>query len=317
MIKNHRVIALEEHYLDSQLAQAIKAFPMPKIDPLLTDFAEARIGSMDSAGVDFQILSHLPPALQGLLTNDAAEVAIAVNDRLKKIVDAAPHRFAAFASVPTSNPEAAARELARTVGDLGFVGAMIHGPTDGVFLDDPRFDPLFDAAQRLDVPLYLHPADPLPAVRDAYFGPLAEKHPMYLRAAWGYTIETATQAVRLILNNVFDRFPSLKIVLGHLGETLPYVMDRMDEALSRDAPDLHFKKQFLEHFYVTTSGFFSDAPLKFCIAEMGIERVMFSVDWPFASNEVACSWAAKLDLSDPDKDLLLHGNAERLFRLPT
>lgn len=315
MIENQRVIALEEHYLDKSLAKALGLPSMPQFDRLLTDFAEVRIGAMDEAGVDLQVLSHIPPALQGVLSHEAHGLAIAVNDRLKQAVDTAPNRFAAFATLPTIDPEASARELDRAVGELGFVGAMIHGPTGDLFLDDPSFDPLFAAAQRLDVPLYLHPADPRPAVRDAYFGALAEKHPMYLRAAWGYTIETATQAIRMVLGDVFQRFPDLKIILGHLGETIPYVMDRIDETLARDMPGMKFREQFLRNFYVTSSGFFSDAPLKYCIDEMGIDHVLFSVDWPFAPNDIACRWAAQLDLPPVDKALFLHGNAERLLRV--
>jgi len=171
---------------------------------------------MDEAGIDLQVLSHTMPGLQKLDAETAVPLARRANDRLNEAVRAHPDRFAAFAALPTANPKAAADELERTVGRLGFKGAMVNGLTNGVFLDDKRFWPIFERAQVLDVPLYMHPAIPHPAVIEAYYNDNVEKHPGILRAGRGFTVETATQGIRLVLSGVFDAHPRLKII-GHLG----------------------------------------------------------------------------------------------------
>jgi 2,3-dihydroxybenzoate decarboxylase len=270
---------------------------------------------MDEAGIDMQILSHGAPSAQKLSGPDAADLTRRVNDRLHAVVSANPKRFAAFAALPTSDPKASADELERTT-KLGFKGAMIHGLANGVFLDDKRFWPIFERAQSLDVPIYLHPSVPLPAVMDAYYKDYAKDFPMVVRAAWGYTVETATQAIRLVLGGVFDAYPKLKIVLGHLGETLPFLVWRVDHALARPgAKTLSFREAFCEHFYITTSGNFSNPALLCCVMEMGIDRILFAVDWPFVANKPAVQWIDTMPLCDEDKIKVLSGNATRLFRL--
>ena len=229
------VIALEEHYWDKELAALFagaEGVRDPQTLKRLYDLGELRLSEMDEAGIDVQILSHGAPSAQKLSGADAADITRGVNDRLHAVVAANPKRFAAFAALPTSDPKAAADELERTT-KLGFKGAMIHGLANGVFLDDKRFWPIFERAQALDVPLYLHPSLPLPAVMDAYYKDYAKDFPMVVRAAWGYTVETATQAIRLVLSGVFDAYPRLKVVLGHLGETLPFLVWRVDQALAR------------------------------------------------------------------------------------
>jgi predicted TIM-barrel fold metal-dependent hydrolase len=182
-----------------------------------------RLKEMDEAGIDVQILSHGAPSAQKLSGVEAVDVTRCVNDRLHAVVAANPTRFAAFAALPTSDPKAAAEELERTT-KLGFKGAMIHGLANDVFLDDKRFWPIFERAQALDVPLYLHPSVPLPAVMDAYYKDYAKDFPMLVRAAWGYW---------LVLGGVFDAYPRLKVVLGHLGETLPFLVWRVGQAPAR------------------------------------------------------------------------------------
>jgi len=193
---------------------------------------------------------------------------------------------------------------------------MIHGLANGVFLDDKRFWPIFERAQALDVPLYLHPSVPLPAVMDAYYKDYAKDFPMVVRAAWGYTVETATHAIRLVLGGVFDAYPRLKIVLGHLGETLPFLVWRVDQALARPgAKTLSFREAFCGHFYITTSGNFSNPALLCCVMEMGIDRILFAVDWPFVANKPAVQWMETVPLCAEDKIKILSGNAKRLFRM--
>jgi predicted TIM-barrel fold metal-dependent hydrolase len=316
---NCPIIALEEHYWDNELEKSyvgLEAGRDPEMLRRLHDLGELRLKEMDEAGIDMQILSHGAPSTQKLTGDDAVALTRRVNDRLHAAVAAHPKRFAAFAALPTSDPKAAADELERTVSKLGFKGAMIHGLANGVFLDDKRFWPIFERAQALDMPIYLHPSLPLPTVMDAYYNDYAKDFPMVVRAAWGYTVETATLAIRMVLSGVFDAYPKLKIVLGHLGETLPFLVWRVDHALARPgAKTLSFRDAFCNHFYVTTSGNFSNPALLCCVMELGIDRILFSVDWPFVANKPAVQWMETVPLSDEDKIKMLSGNAKRLFRM--
>jgi len=323
-----QVIALEEHYLDPEVAaqfRGLNAVPsrgsggeagIPKLYQRLYDTAELRLKEMDDAGVDIQVLSHAAPSLQQVDAETGSKLAKGVNDRLHQTVLAHPDRFAAFAALPTADPKGAADELERTVTKLGFKGAMIHGLTNGLFIDDPRFWPIFERATALDVPLYMHPSIPDPRVIEVYYKDYIEKFPTILRAAWGFTVETATQGVRLVLSGVFDKYPGLKIILGHLGEGIPLYLWRINMGFARDGRGPSwFRDAFTEHFWVTTSGFFSDPALLHCIQEIGIDRVLFSIDYPFVDNPPGTSWADRLPVSAADKEKILNGNARRLLKL--
>src|SRR5471032_1963220 len=213
---NCPVIAIEEHYWDPELA---KHFTGPEAgrgnetDERLYDMGSLRLKEMDEAGIDIQVLSHGAPSTQKLPLEIAATLASQVNDRLAKVCAANPKRFAAFAALPTIDPKAAADELERAVTKLGFKGAMLHGMTNGEFLDDKKFWPIYERAEKLDVPIYFHPATPDPRVGDVYYADYAKDFPMVVRAAWGYTVETATTAIRMVLSGVFEKHPKLKIVL--------------------------------------------------------------------------------------------------------
>lgn len=323
-----QVIALEEHYLDPEVAaqfRGLNAVPsrgsggeagIPRLYQRLYDLGELRLKEMDEAGIDIQVLSHAAPSLQQVDGESAVRLARAANDRLHATVRAHPGRFAAFAALPTADPKAAADELERTVATLGFKGAMIHGLTNGLFIDDPRFWPIFERAAALDVPLYLHPSIPDPRVIEVYYKDYVERFPTILRAAWGFTVETATQGVRLVLSGVFDKYPGLKIILGHLGEGLPLYLWRINMGFARDGRGpTWFRDAFTEHFYVTTSGFFSDPALVHCVQEIGIDRVLFSVDYPFVDNPPGTSWAERIPFSAEDKAKILNGNARRLLMM--
>ncbi len=270
---------------------------------------------MDEAGIDMQVLSHGAPSTQRMDAATAVPLAKRANDRLHEAVRAHPDRFAAFAALPTADPKAAADELERTVTKLGFKGAMVHGPTNGVFFDDKRFWPILERAQALDVPLYLHPSSPVPAVVEAYYKDYLDKFPQLLTAAWGYTVETATQGIRMVLSGAFDKYPRLKIVLGHLGESLPFSAWRINMALSRGDKPSNFRDTFCEHFWITTSGNFSTPALMCCIMEMGVDRILFSVDYPFVPNPPGTKWMADLPLSLEDRTKILSGNVKRLLRM--
>ncbi|HYR37343.1 MAG TPA: amidohydrolase family protein [Burkholderiales bacterium] len=315
-----KVIALEEHYLDPEVARHFKeGGPEARPGPLrerLEDVAALRIREMDEAGIDIQVLSHSAPATQRLDAETAVPVAQQANDRLREKVQASKGRFEAFAALPTANPKAAADELERAVTKLGFKGAMVHGLTNGKWFDDRQFWPIFERAQALDVPIYIHPAVPHPAVVEAYYRDYLKDFPGLLTAAWGFTVETATQGIRLVLSGVFDQYPGLKIVMGHLGESLPFSLWRIDMALQRQGNrPTPFRETFREHFWITTSGNFSTPALLCCVLEMGVDRILFSVDYPFVPNPPGVRWMDHVPLGPDDRQKILNGNAKRLLKI--
>jgi 2,3-dihydroxybenzoate decarboxylase len=314
-----RVIALEEHYFDPILTRDWpRSGHMREKDIIdrLDTLGELRLQEMDEAGIDLQVLSQSAPSLQRLDAESAARVAPGVNDRLAEVVRAHPTRYAGFAALPTPDPKAAADELERCVVQHGFKGAMIHGQTNGQYHDHKKFWPIFERAAKLDVPIYLHPAAPSPAIMDATVKEYVKDYPGLLSAGFGFTFETSTQALRLVLSGLFDKYPTLKIILGHLGEGLPFLIWRINHSLSRPGnKKLDFRDVFSSHFYVTTSGFFSHPALLCCVMELGIDRILFSVDYPFIPNPPAVEWMKTVPLCAEDRDKMLHGNAERLLKM--
>jgi predicted TIM-barrel fold metal-dependent hydrolase len=316
-----KVIALEEHYFDAEVTRHFTApgpeGRSPALKERLYDVGALRLKEMDDAGIDVQVLSHGAPATQRLSGDLAVKVARDANDRLREVVKNSSARFEGFAALPTAEPHAAADELERAVTKLGFKGAMVHGLTNGKFLDEKEFWPIFERARALDVPLYMHPAPPHPAVVEAYYKDYAKEHPGFLTAGWGFTVETATQGIRLVLSGVFDKYPGLKIILGHLGESLPFSLWRIDMALAKQANGrtLPFRDTFRQHFWVTTSGNFSTPALLCCVMELGADRILFSVDYPFVPNPPGVKWMEDVPLGPEDRDKILSGNARRLLRL--
>ena len=315
-----QVIALEEHYLDPEVARHFnEAGPEARDAQLrerLHDVGELRIREMDEVGIDIQVLSHSAPATQRFDAETAPVIARAANDRLRERVRAANGRFEAFAALPTANPHAAADELERAVTKLAFKGAMIHGLTNGHFIDERQFWPIFERAKALDVPIYIHPAVPHPAVVEAYYRDYLKEFPGLLTAAWGFTVETATQGIRLVLSGLFDAYPGLKIIMGHLGESLPFSLWRIDMALGRQGNRKSaFRDTFHQHFWITTSGNFSTPALLCSVMEMGADRILFSVDYPFVPNPPGVRWMAHVPLGPEDREKILSGNAKRLLKL--
>jgi predicted TIM-barrel fold metal-dependent hydrolase len=315
-----QVIALEEHYFDPEVAAHFREggpeARLPALRERLFDVGERRLKDMDEAGIDVQVLSHGAPATQRMDAQTAIPVARKANDTLSDIKRNSGGRFEAFAALPTAEPKAAADELERAVTRLGFKGAMIHGLANGVFLDDKRFWPIFERAEALDVPIYMHPAIPHPAVVDAYYKDYLKEFPGLLTAAWGFTVETATQAIRMVLSGMFESYPRLKVILGHLGEGLPFSLWRIDMALQRQGNRATpFRDCFREHFWITTSGNFSTPALLCCVMELGADRILFSVDYPFVLNPPATRWMQDIPLGPEDRAKILSGNARTLLRL--
>lgn len=312
------VIAIEEHFMHDALAQHLGAAASPPaaLRDRLFDLADLRLAEMDAAGVTKQVLSHQSPGSQRL--DDAVAVAAcqSVNDALAQVIAARPDRFDGFAMLPTNLPDAAADELSRAVEVLGLKGAMVHGLNHGEFLDLPRYRPVFARAEALGVPIYVHPGLPDKVVTERYYAPYDSTHHALTRAGWGFGVEAGTQAVRLILSGLFDDHPQLKIILGHLGEAIPYQLARMDEAFSRpgNRPS-DFAATFRRNFWVTTSGFFSDTALRLCIDELGADRVLFAVDYPYVASADGVDWLAAAPVDDGDRARIFAGNARDLLRL--
>jgi uncharacterized protein len=321
-----RIIALEEHMTTEAFLAATESGTTTRPSAAtakLLDVGAGRLADMDASQIDVQVLSLSSAGLDQLDRAPAAALARATNDALAAAVRAHPDRFAAFATLALQEPEDAARELDRCVNDLGFKGLVAMGTVNGLFLDDARFTPVFDAAHSLDVPIYLHPGLPPQPVLDAYYSGLPGTVGRDLAAAgWGFHAETGLHCLRLMLSGLFDRFPKLKIIIGHMGEHLPYNIARSDWTFARSARrggTLPFKRTvleyFREHFYLTTSGYFTVPPLLCALQVIGADRVLFSVDYPLAHNAEAKEFLDALPVGPEDLEKIAHRNAERLLKL--
>lgn len=274
---------------------------------------------MDFAGIDVQVLSLNSPGVEQLDTDPSVALARQTNDYLGEAVWRHPDRFAGFAALPTSAPEIAAGELERTVRDYGFKGAVINGHTRGRYLDDPFFWPILEHAEALRVPIYLHPTPPPQAVIQAsYVGNFAPGVTAQLAASgWGWHIETAVHVLRVILAGAFDRYPHLQLVIGHLGEALPFMLPRLDHNLPRQLTKLErpIGAYLRENFFYTFSGFNYTPNFIDLLFQVGVDRIMFSADYPYASMLAARNFLEQLPLSPVDIQRIAHGNAEQLLRM--
>ena len=318
-----RLITLEEHYRAPMLG-SVGGLPEPppdsplaKIQAKLDDLGDQRLADMDAGGIDIQVLSHGTPGTEQLEPEQAVGLARETNDYLARSIAAHPDRFAAFATLPTAAPSEAAEELERAVTELGFKGALINGHVRGRFLDDRFFWPIFERAQRLQVPIYLHPTVPPPAVREAYFGGLDPRVAQTLSmAGWGWHVETGLHVLRLIAGGVLDEYPGLEVIVGHMGEALPFFLARSSRVLRQQAGLSRPLEDYMtENFHFTTSGMFTYPPLICLLEVMGADRVMFSVDYPYSSNSEGREFVLGAPISDADREKLAFANAQRLLGL--
>lgn len=320
-------IGLEEHFAipdtlrDS--AVFVPADHWPELEQRLLDIHEKRLRLMDRHGIEMMLLSLNAPTVQAIPDPPRA-IALArrANDFLAEEVRKRPRRFQGLAALPMQDPEAAARELERCVRELGFKGALVNGfsqvkdPASAVYYDLPQYLPFWETVARLDVPFYLHPRNPLPGMAQIYEG-----HPWLLGPAWAFGQETAVHALRLMGSGLFDRYPSLQIVLGHMGEGIPYAIWRIDNhnAWVKFPQPYPAKRKiadyFNENFHVTTSGNFRTQSLVDAILEIGVDRVLFSTDWPFENVDHAADWFDAASISENDRRKIGRQNAIRLFKL--
>jgi len=327
-----RVVALEEHFTVPDLVRRIdpeairrrgfRPRKAPKDGPnpleLAPEIGERRLADMDAAGISVQVLSNTGPGPDLVAGAEGVAMAREMNDHLAAAIARHPDRFKGFAVLPMQSPEACADELARCVRELGFVGVNINGTTNGRFLDDAAFRPILAKAVELDVPVYIHPHLAPEPVRQAYFGGLEAGAARVLETAgWGWHSETAIHILRLVLSGTLDRFPGLKIIIGHMGEMLPMMLARADDVFALDIEHLRrpIGQQVTEQVWITTSGVFTEPPFLAALLTFGIDRIMFSVDYPYASNAKGRAFLDRLSLSPADMAKLAHGNADRLLRL--
>jgi predicted TIM-barrel fold metal-dependent hydrolase len=275
---------------------------------------------MDDAGISVQVLSNSGPGPDLVSGPDGVAMARETNDHLAKAIGRHPDRFAGFAALPLQSSDAAADELARCVKDLGFVGAMVHGTTEGRFLDHASFEPILAAAEQLDVPIYIHPHIPPEAVRQAYFSDLPTGAGRVLETAgWGWHSETAVHVLRLVVSGALDRHPRLKIIIGHMGEMLPMMLARADQVFALDVDHLKrpISRTILDQVWITTSGIFDEPPFLAALLTFGIDRIMFSVDYPYAADAMGRGFLERIALSPADMEKLAHGTADALLKLKT
>ncbi|MGD0848715.1 amidohydrolase family protein [Bradyrhizobium sp.] len=320
-------IALEEHFaIPETLMDSAGFVPesyWPELKERLLDIQDKRLRQMDEQGVEMMILSLNAPAVQAIPdARKANDIAIRANDYLAEQVARRPDRFQAFAALPMQDPDLAIAELDRAVNTLGFKGALVNGFSqvgDGktpVYYDLDRYWPFWAKVEQLDVPFYLHPRNPLAQDSRIYEG-----HEWLLGPTWAFGQETAVHALRLMGSGLFDQHPGLRIIIGHMGEGLPYSMWRIDHRNGwvKTPPRYKAKKKICEyfnaHFYLTTSGNFRTQTLIDALLEVGADRILFSADWPFENVDHAAQWFDSATISEADRKKIGRDNALRLFKL--
>jgi predicted TIM-barrel fold metal-dependent hydrolase len=323
-----RIIAIEEHFITPLYREHVGAneyrnFYLTSRGQQMghdimeqnLDLGAKRLARMDAHGVDVQVLSFGSPGCQAFEADVAIPMARDANDRLAEAVGKHPARFAGFAALPTAEPKAAADELERCVTKLGFKGAMIHSHQRGEFLDASKYRVMWERAEKLGVPVYLHPALPHPDAVKAYFDGYEE----LARAPWGFAVDTSCHFLRLVFSGLFDAHPKLKIILGHLGEMLPFAMHRLNDHSWAAAKRRGLKKPPIDYLrdnmVVTTSGNWFEPAFVCTLLALGADNILFAIDWPYESNETGMAFFRGLSISEADRAKIAHLNAERLLRL--
>jgi len=320
---NVQTIALEEHFTTPEFLRATAPFTpalasAKQLEERLVDLDEKRISAMDEGGIDLQILSLAATAQDKLAAADAASLVADANDVAFAATKRHTGRLAMFSSLALGNPVSAAKELERGVLKQKSVGGFVNGTEGGAFLDDPRYTPLLEAAEAVDVPLYLHPTPAPEPVQEIYFSGLPQASAYFLStAAWGWHAELGMHALRLILAGVFDRFPRLRIIIGHMGENLPYSLMRAQDGLPPSVTGLKYSvsEYFLRHFAITTSGYFTQPPFLCALQVMGAERILYSVDYPYRSNDAGARFLEGIQISPDDLRKIASENAIRILKL--
>jgi predicted TIM-barrel fold metal-dependent hydrolase len=322
-----RTITLEEHFISpgflagpgKNFTEQLRARGVrgEKIVEQLRDVGDGRVAEMDAAGIDMQVLSLNSPGVEQAEPEVQLRTAVESNDFLAEAVNKHPKRFAAFAALPVAVPDKAAEELERRVRS-GFKGTLINGHARGRYLDDKFFSPILERAQALNVPIYLHPTPPPKAVLEASYGGFSPQvGAMLATGGWGWHIETAVHLIRMIIGGVFDRHPRLQVVIGHLGEGIPFMLPRLNRNLPKELTKLErpVAAYLRENVHYTFGGFNFPATFLNLLLEVGVSRIMFSVDHPYGSMAEARAFLQQIPVSEADREAIAHGNAEKLLGL--
>lgn len=330
-----RTIAIEEHFsLPQEHQRLTEMMNAPDCSPTtsvtvgaalavfkkMIDLREGRLADMDAAGIDMQIIQLTGAYLDQLDKQALTSLCRESNDILSQAVRSHPDRFAGFAQLPMKDPEAAVKELERCVSKLGFKAAVWSGMANGQFLDHPSFFPVLAEAERLNVPIYIHPAPPSKEVFDNCYSGLGEASGIFALAGWGMHMESGTHSFRLILSGLFDRLPELQIITGHVGEGVPYNLDRADEFMSY-GPYCKLKLErrvgdyYRNNFYFSTSGYYSQAPLLCAVSVVGSDRIILGTDYPYGDSARTTKQINAALLSQDDIANISYRNAEKLFKL--
>ena len=319
-VSRTRTITLEEHYATPAFIEGPGRMHIGRTSDQLDqlyDLGDRRIAEMDAAGIDVQVLTLVAPGVDQLEEAEAIETARDINDVLAEAVRSYPNRFAGFANLATPAPDTAADELERMVRKHGFKGGLINGHTRGRYMDDEFFWPILERAEALEVPLYIHPTRPPQAVvKASYTGNFSEEVTTGLAmAGWGWHIETAIHVLRLILSGAFDRYPRLQIIIGHLGEALPFMLPRINRRLPMEMTKLQRPTgdYLRQNLHYTISGFNFLSPFLDLLLQVGVDRIMFSADYPLGSMSEARTFLDQLPVSPSDIEKIAHGNAEALM----
>ena len=340
-----KLICIEEHAVDPAIAQAAQpamqreapymelhsrveaAPPRPEDRPSLVNLAEAiklaadlgdgRIQQMDEHGIDMQVVSYTSPA-QLTPLEQTVTLTRAANDRLAEAIRANPTRLSGFAVLPWQVPQAAADELDRAVSELGLKGVLIMGRPGETFLDDPKYAPVLQKLDDLGVPIYLHPSHPLPQVQQVYYGGLDPVvSAMFSLGGWGWHHEAGIHLLRLILSGVFEQFPNLQVISGHWGEMVPFYLQRLDDLIPRSVTGLSttITETYRNNVWVTPGGMFYLPQFEFIRSVLGIDRLIWAVDYPYLSLDGSRKFLESLPITEDEKHKIAHLNAERLFDL--
>ncbi len=338
-LEKMKIITIEEHFSSPKISEKMKQFQpqssdaeknkdmqelikhfLPTNDDI-EDVGARRIKFMDESGIDMQVISYGGGSPQGIADPKIAiELCAEANDELAHLIKQNPTRFAGFAALPVADPVAATAELERAVKSLGFKGALLAGTFQGKFFDEAEFFPIFEKAAELDVPVYLHPGIIEKEVADHYFrndnwSKLVNG--VFPAAGFGWHMDSGIHVIRMILSGVFDKLPNLKIISGHWGEFVPAFLERLDETLYSEITHLKrtISEYYKEHVYITPSGIFSETQLKFAIAQMGADHIIYSGDYPYLIKTETGDFLKNASISEEDKAKIGHLNVEKLLNL--
>lgn len=330
-----KVIAIEEHFTTKRYLEELKKLEplkynpmectsdkqkkvMDKFNEMLLDLENDRLNNMDEANLDMEVLQFSGHGLDKIDSSIATEIVRESNDILAKLINKYPKRFSGFAQLNMQDPKEAAVELERCVTKLNLKGAVISGKCNGHYLDHESFKPLLATAERLNVPIYLHPGEPSEKLfEELYSGlPNGVGNPLSI-SGWGWHMENCLHSLRLVLSGVFDEFPNLKIIIGHMGEGIPFYLDRADKKMAYQTTHLKksIKEYFMSNFYITTSGFFSNETLNCALDVFGADKIIFAIDYPYSSNKEGMEFLNSTNLSEEDLEKISYKNAEKLLNL--